>query len=191
MSNQLLDDNRPPVQPKLYTAGEKLTASKLNKGVRAFQGLTTGVRPPTQVLPQSAAVGVLGLLVQMKVVSVSQDYVVCDLYDGVETGERVFVAKPFLLRSNTSRVVLDRNGDDVTLTYSAYAADGQSRTTTRDDDATQFEIVTPQYAVNDIIYAIKDVVGGTATSYTDTDGQAIAINWLDVNLDSREWCRRN
>lgn len=61
---------------------------------------------------------------------------------------------------------------------------GVYRVASINNAGTENEGVTPQYLVNDIIYAVQLNV-----SVKDDAGNALALQWLDLNVDGRAWTR--
>lgn len=183
MDPRTLSDNTPMAQPKTYGSGEKLSASKLNEGVRAAQGTTTGVRPPMQIVPVPINAKVASGVTQYRITAIKDDYLVCKAWDGsVESGDIVYVAKPWTLRTLVSRN---------SIAYSDYAETTSLQRTATRSNSSETQVVVPTYAVQDIIYAVAGIAGGTGASRTNTDDESLAIGKLDMNVDARAWCRKN
>lgn len=54
---------------------------------------------------------------------------------------------------------------------------------------TENEGVTPQFLVNDLIYAIQMTTGVVSESADTSQPVGTPIGWLDLNLDGRAWTR--
>lgn len=153
----------PTLRP--WRRGDPLEADKLDE-TRQFilqrEALASGgvqVRGTENALPI--------VLLRAAVFSVEADHLVCVRDDGGE-GATLLVAKPYQLRNSIE------SRDGVTYTYTnTQERDG-------DDGVTQeTQVVTPSYVVDDIIFVVGPVTGGT--------GVADALKWLDLNLDGRAW----
>ncbi len=117
------------------------------------------------------------------------DYLLCRHYDAFrdqEGEEDVRVAKPPLQRryDQTSRTIA---GTTYNYTYS----DNRSRTSTNSGDAgdTADYTIEPEYQVDDLIWGMRNIQGGTGA--TDWEGDAAAdanpVLWQDVNVEGRCW----
>ena len=114
---------------------------------------------------------------KLTVTSQSGDYITCD----TPSGKSVDVAKPYLLR----RTPFDgETRDGITYTYSSDSA------RQGDDGAnTEDQVIVPSYVVNDIIFAVRNPVGGTGVD--DGESPATNITYLDLNLDGRAWAKED
>lgn len=133
------------------------------------------------------AVAGAGLLYQMKVKSEDGDFLICRFWDSIreiEGNDDIKVAKPYMLRrtpfDGASRVI------DGT-TYNFAYTDDRTRTSTNAGDGADVETyhVDPEYLEDDIIYAERAVIGGTAV--VDESSPAVDVVWLDSNRCGREW----
>ena len=112
---------------------------------------------------------------QFSVVSVHDDYLICQAWDGeFLSGINVQIAKPFLLKNSFFDGF---SYDGVSYTY----IDVNTREAT-DGTTTETQIVTPAYSIEATIYAVRDVLGGV-----DLNGSG--IEWLDLNVDGRAWAK--
>jgi hypothetical protein len=113
------------------------------------------------------------IMQQFKVHEIDGDYLICHTWDGTDEGAvDIKVARPYLLR-RTPFDGYTRNS----ITYT-YVSDVE-RTAAKSGETDITELVTPSYQVGDVIYAIRDIRGGTAVED--------APNWLDCNVDGRAW----
>jgi hypothetical protein len=171
------DNNKPPVVPLVHK-GEEITATKWNVLANALNKPFSGVQLPQQVKPDASAKTVQ--VQQMKVASIAGDYITCYTFDGVVTGtDEITVAKPWMLR----RTPFDgetRNG--ITYTYS----DDVTRDAS-DDDGTETQVIVPSYVVGDLIYAERNIIGGTSLEITMPDNTKRQVAWMDTNRDARAW----
>jgi hypothetical protein len=59
-------------------------------------------------------------------------------------------------------------------------------TRTADDGATtETQVIVPAYVVDDVIYAMRGIEGGTNV----IDDQNESVEWIDLNLDGRAWAK--
>lgn len=134
-----------------------------------------GVTPPQQIPPNGAAKAVVELQ-QLKIASISGDFLVCNPYNGTEADDtqEIIVARPWLLRrSMTSR-------NSITFSYSS----DQARTATS-GATTESQVIVPSYIVGDIINAARNVAGGTGVTF----GTNTTVEWLDANESARAWAK--
>lgn len=191
-------------RPTRWKRGDVITAAHLNETVDAVRAVYGVVQEPRQVMPDSATAAVFELA-QFKVrativngqatttADVRVDYLACERLQGSPQNEGdddfVRVALPYLLR----RTPFD-TGDDAPVAYGADRASisydyssNTARTATDDDDHSEDQVIVPSYVVGDVIYAVRGVGGGTGVLYTNTDGDRIDVEWLDLNVDGRAW----
>lgn len=142
-----------------------------------------------QPVVREAELGKLAVLRKLKIVSASNDHVVCNPYDADNdaTGtDTVNVAKPFELRHTpfhgATIAYPDGNGD-ITYSYSSQRARTASRTIDG-DTLTETQIVIPDYWVGDIIVAARSLIGGTGVTVSGT-----VLVWEDINTAGRMWAR--
>ena len=146
--------------------------SRINKAVVDFE---TNLTPKDR---HKRGLNVTGSIVrQFRVKSVGNDHITCRTWDGTTEGDTdVKVAKPYLLR----RTPFDgETRDGITCTYSS-ACERQAS----DGVDTEDQVIVDSYIADDIIYAIRVIVGGTDTTVSDED-----IMWLDLNVDGRYWAK--
>ena len=165
-----------------WKPGERVdSVMNLNSRVDVTNRLIDGIIPPQQLKP-----GGSGLFVRrFRIVSEDGDYLTCNEWDGETQGSVEFiVAKNYLCRrtpfDGSSRTV---RGEEISYTYS-------SDTEREADDGTNTEdqLVVPAYTADDEIFAMKPIAGGTGASYK-VGGVDTAIEWLDLNADSRAWAK--
>jgi len=167
--------------PDFFSKGEPLTGlrSKLNALVTVARADRTGVSPPRQ--RDESGLKLSPTVQQFTVVEVQGDYLICNPRTGNTDTDatRIFVAKPYLLRTSiTTRDSIDY-----------VEVDAQSRVATNADADTEDQVIVPSYVVDDIIYAINTISGGTdveSGSQTQTQEE---IEWIDLNVDGRAWAK--
>ena len=171
------------IPPKKFEMGRVITAKNLNRVVDAAN-LNRGVPPPMQIKPDPDARASATLAVrQYKVVSVSQDHIVCNGWNGTRQSEvPIKVAKPFLLRQNS----FDAGRNGLTFVYTNQAERVATETSSSDQET---QVVVPPYVVGDVIYAVNGIVGGTEVTI-DQNGKAELVTWLDINADARAWAKK-
>lgn len=127
-------------------------------------------------LQQQSAV-IPGAGVAMKITAVDGDFLECVRFmDGtVSTTTVIYVARPYLLR----RSLTSWNG--ISFTYT----NDQNKTATQGATSETW-LVTPEYVVNDIIYAAR-VPNGTGL----TNDLGRRIDWVDLNVDGRAWAEES
>ena len=182
------NDNAPLTQPKPYAVNERLSAEKLNETLRVQRGITTGIKPPRQVIPKPLSMGpsvAAGAppLRRFSIQEVKDDYLICNPVssDGVVSGDIVRIAKPWTLRTLAARNF---------VTYNTYTGDGQYRNAVA-SGITERQVVVPHYFEEDIVFAATGIAGGTDVTYENESFEIVAVNWLDVNVDARAWARQN
>lgn len=120
----------------------------------------------------------LGAILQFRIVTVQDDHLVCNTWDGTAAGSgAVLIAKPYLLRRTPFH---GKTRDGITYSYAA----AQSRTATLGADS-ENQVVVPNYVAGDVIYA-ADVAskGGAGVA---VDGRTVRL--LDMNVDGRAWAK--
>ena len=164
----------PPIL-RAWKRGDDLTADHLQEAVEALTLLLSEAQPPLQVLPAWKF-----FVRQFKIASIDNDHLLCNTWNGTTQGDEDYaVAKPYLLRK-TPFDGETRSG--ITYAYSA----AQTRTADNGSNA-DTETVQPSYVAGDILYAIPFVLGGTDTEYDDGQFGTVAVSWLDLNTDGRQW----
>lgn len=161
-----------------HQQGERLSAKKLNELVDVSNRIIRdGGYYPQQVIP-TAGSKKKSITKQYKIASIEGDYLVCNPFNGVETGlESIKVAKPPLLRTSLA------SRDELTFSYS----DNQTRVAD-DGSNTETQVVVPSYVVGDVIYAKNNIVGGTGVSVV-VNGAVTPIEWI-IDGDSRAWAKQ-
>lgn len=158
--------------PERWRRRQALEARKLNQVVDAITRQEQGA-PAIQQRIRSVAS--LPEIRQFKITEVFGDHLECVPWDGVAEGAAIaFVARPPTLRASAA--------GRGSITYTGVATDGQTRTASDGVD-TETQIVIPSYLVGDVIYAVRNVVGGTGV----TREAGVAVGWLDLNVDGRQW----
>jgi len=119
------------------------------------------------------------LIVQLVIVSVEDDHLVCHSWDGETAGNTdILVAKPYLLR----RTPFDGGErDGVSYDYTSSI----QRTATK-DATTETQVIVPTYVADDVIYAARFTDGGT--DVVDDDYQRVSM--IDMNVDGRAWAKQ-
>lgn len=180
MSNGI---DKPTLKMDRFARRQPIKASSLNKMAEGIERISQGIRPGQQVLGGGSLAGetIPIQIRQFKIKSESGDYLICEHRSkGVDGGESIFIAKPYLLR-RTPFDDLTRNS----ITYD-YTSDTQRTATKGSDSETQ--VVVPSYVVGDIIYAVRGVLGGVGTNVTIAEIDT-PLDWLDINADGRAWAK--
>lgn len=164
------------LQPLRWKRGDKVLASRLNEPIDkliAFGGAARPVDRPGQ------KAGVT--FQQFTVQSVEEDFLVCYAItvdangEMVEGTQEIKIAKPYLLRAS----ITQRETSDGVVTY-VYASATQRTATLGAESETQK--ITPDYAVGDVILAVRGIVGGTQVK---VDG--VPLQWMDIT--PRAWAK--
>ena len=176
-------DRQPPAPAEMFTRGRVITAKKLNR-LSAAVNEGRSIRRPKRVAGRGlvTAAATAPEVKQFRVVSVQADYLICNEWNGNAAGTVAFnVAKPYLLRNS----VTAWNG--LTFTFDAGVTE---RVATRTSDSeTETQVVVAAYAVDDVIYAVRRVKGGVGVTVT-IDGEDEVLDWLDMNVDGRQWAKK-
>lgn len=109
-----------------------------------------------------------------KITAIAADYVTATLWDEVANdfdGDSVTVAKPYELRNNAT-------GTEWSVAWTYSYASAQERTRTATGYAATKQRVYPDYKVDDEIIAIFN---------DEHTGVAGATEYLDMNVDGRQW----
>ena len=166
------------LQPLRWKRGDKVLASRLNEPVDRLIALAGGVGLPTARPGQKAGV----TFQQFAVQSVEGEYLICHSITLDANGEmaegtvEIKVAKPYLLRTS----ITERETSDGVVTY-VYAS-ATERTATL-DATSETQKITPDYAVGDVILAVRGIVGGTLVK----DDDDVPLQWMD--LTPRAWAK--
>ena len=116
---------------------------------------------------------------QMKVVAEFNDHLTCHTWDGTSEGtDAIHVAKPPTLRLTPYD---GQTVNGITYNYTGY----NTRTAENEDEETEDQQITPDYAAGDVIFAVKNIAGGTGA----TDDEYVDCEWLDLNVDGRAWAK--
>jgi len=177
-----------------WKVGDPLAAKHLQQSVSLLKRVFAGVTPPRQIV-RKAISPLTGR--QFKVTSVFTDFFTAKPFDGVDQIETAFnIALPFLLRRTpfdsdpdflgSNPAPDERNG----LTY-VYTTDIERVATIVESGDTEIQVIVPSYQEGDIIYAMKNIIGGTSTSATDSDGFTTVVEWVDMNADGRFWALKS
>lgn len=159
-----------------WKPGEPLDHKKLNQVIDLVAAMVRGCKAPQQIYPDQSTTAAVQVQ-QFKIVSIAGDYVVCNPYNGLQanTDSSILVAKPPELR--TSRA----SWNGITYAYSG----NQTRVATSGSD-TENQVVVPSYVVGDVIFGIKNIIGGTGVKLNDDP-----IDWLDQNVAGRAWAKED
>lgn len=182
---EIQDSNKPPSIPRIVK-GEPLSASKTNKMIDAFNRTFAGVGLPRQVKRASeGSAAAAGISVQQFIITATAaNYVIGATWNGVEQGdESIPIAKPWELRPD---VFDGGTRDDIAYTFSGDE--------TREADNlvdTETQVVVPSYLAGDVIFAMRNIDGGTGVSITFDDGTSLDVDWLDMNLGARAWAKQS
>jgi len=154
-----------------FGTGFKVTES----GTEIRVDLEPGKKSPR---PKGAA----GEIFQCRIVSISfSDYLVCHVID--EDGEQqdsTYVAKPWFLRGSDTWDGRTR----VNVTYSNYAGNYNIRRAVAGFSAAKTQYLIPEYALNDIIFAMSCKATGVSRLNGDVSEP---VEMIDVNADGRMW----
>ena len=165
---------------QLWRKGEEIKESKANQVRHFLRREFSGTRPPSQILPQSRNIGQVQ---QFKVIEVKTDYVECNEWDGTDKGAVVKLALPPLIRRSPFDPTKGGKGRGL-FTY-AYASDIARESTNNADSSTENQVITPAYEVDDIIYGISNVIGGTSTVARPDGEDPEVLEFMDINIDGR------
>jgi hypothetical protein len=165
------------LQPRRWKRGDKLTASRLNEPIDRVIAASGAGLPADVRAGQNAGV----TFQQFAVQSVEGDYLVCHAITLDADGEQaegtqdIYVAKPWLLRTS----ITERTTSDGVIMYT-YASHVE-RTAILDAE-TETQRITPDYAVGDLILAVRGIVGGTQVQ---VDG--VPLQYMDIT--PRAWAK--
>ncbi len=181
MPDRFNSETRAVSTPTFYPR-EPISADDLNRFGRAIKAPMRGVNPPRQSASIPPFVGAPPA--QMRVVSESDDFISCNLFDGTNPGvDLIKVAKPPLMRvgklNGTSRTILV-NGVSTSVLMTKLTANSMTAKN-QSDNTTETWVITMAYNANDVIYAAGNVSGGVGV--TDCD-------FIDLNADGRGWAKQ-
>lgn len=133
----------------------------------------------TLVRPAKAPDVSLARRVQMRIKNTSDypDHLVCRKWDGTTEGTvDINVAKPWFLR----RTPFDgQTRAGVTYTYTSHV-----QRTADDGSGTETQVINPSFVLNDVIYVVRDIEGGTDV----TEGGEPVV-WL-AEYAGRAWAKQ-
>lgn len=171
---------------------QPISARQLNETVDQVNRIGRGVAAPVQRKPDSKSLA--STVRQFKIVSEEDDYLICNAFDGVDSGDVDFkIAKPYLLRRKPFDSELDDPPDardGLTFVYQDDVNGDPERVATNESSETETQVIVPSYIVGDIIYATKSVKGGTGVVITINEIDE-KIEWLDDNRDARAWAKKS
>jgi len=179
--------DKSPINLQPWRSGMPIEAAHLDEVRDAVQRIIGGTRPGRQVRGSARASGVTPIQMQVFVIpTTTTDYIWCYRWDGTEqTGEAVRVAVPYLLRS-TPFDGHTRNG--ITYDYD-FTASPIERTATNVGAETEDQVIVPSFQVDDIIYAIASIDGGTDVRADLGDGTYEDVTYLML-ADGRAWSKK-
>jgi len=156
--------------------GQLVSAREWNSVTEAINRANTGINGPKTVRGDATERNKKPFR-QVKIKVILADHLACVEFDGTDEGDPINVAKPYQLRGS----LLLHNS----IVFS------HPTTTTRSAINTDLEIesqvIVPAYAINDVIVAVQNIVGGNSAKDL-TDG--IAFRWMDLNVDARAWAKQ-
>lgn len=125
-----------------------------------------------------------------QVVSIQDDYITCNTWvPSTETAgsDDVYVAKPYLLRTTPfdTIAITYQNGDEITYTYDTERR-RLATLTAVGTDPEEFQVVTPDYYVGEIVVAKN---GKSGVLFDEGGEDEAPIIWEDINQAARLWAR--
>ena len=193
---------------KKWRPGSEITAKRLDslrgsilKDIRGTSGLN-GLGTQVTYTGSHITIGnndnrflATPIFQRFRVVAFNDDYLECHTWipnlddnDGEEGTERVFIAKPYLLRQTPF------DGESIvypskTISYT-YANQGERTATSGGDEEDQ--VLIPEYFVDDEIIAIRHIIGSTGViADTETPPATTGMEWEDMNTAGRFWARKD
>ncbi|MCP4539826.1 MAG: hypothetical protein GY832_22025 [Chloroflexi bacterium] len=174
---------------KRFIAGQPLLADDINNVIDAVMRSVVGgvgitVRQyQNQIIIENASATPTTTAAQqiqafqVKAAGWQNDYLQCTAYDQVNAAAQgdVNVAKPWELRRTPfdTETITYANAQSITYTYSS-----QRERSATDGTYTETQLVTPDYAEDEIILAIRGNTGVTD-----------ALGWTDLNVAGRQWAK--
>ncbi|MBA2594038.1 MAG: hypothetical protein M3495_07485 [Pseudomonadota bacterium] len=164
------------LDPRPWKRGDKITAARLNEQVNRLTALAGGAGLPADVRPGQKA-GVT--FQQFAVQEVKGDYLICHAITLDTNGELsegtqdIKVAKPYLLRTSITERTTTAG-----LVHYTYQSDTERTATLGAQSET--EKITPDYALGDVILAVRGIVGGTLVKVDD-----VPLQFMDIT--PRAW----
>jgi hypothetical protein len=124
---------------------------------------------------------------QYRITAIFDDYLEARTWDGTTQGSTAIkIAKPWRLRKtgwHGVTITYNFNGTLFPIRYTYLATAGYRTALHTGTNATENQAIIPVYSVNDILYATEPT-GGTLVTVA-----AVALTWLDLNVDARAWAR--
>jgi hypothetical protein len=121
----------------------------------------------------------VGAMIRAKVVSVSDDYLTCSIYNAGQDsdGSNISVAKPYLLQQTPFDGLNTTYVDGQEIGYSYSTSNSYTRTATDQDTTTMTEsqTITPNYFVGEVIWCSRSNTGLT-------DGSSNNIYFEEFNI---------
>lgn len=177
-----------PRIPERWTFPEPVSARKLNQLADSIADIYGGISP-ARVLSRQLSESPPAQFKSFVVAEVRGDYILCQPGQQLDAGRSdnyVPVAKPYLMR-RTPFEGLTRNG----ITYTYEDEEGNDSDSQRvasdvsDSTLNEDQEIVPEYVAGDVIYAARNVEGGTGVKTEEGDGTP--VEWIDMNFDSRAW----
>lgn len=171
-------------QLRRWSRGQPLDHRQLNEPVEAINQMMTGVGPPRQTMGRVGAPAAISAVAQFKLVAPADafpDHLMCVTWDGTTEGtDIVLVAKPWDVR----RTPFDGEGDEIVELYT-YFTPTERDALIRIGRIVERQIIIRRYEVGVVLYATKNVKGGTGVTHEDSP-----VVWLDDNRAGRAWAAK-
>ena len=171
-----------------WKQGDPLSAKHFQQPIDAIKALSAQPFPGNQLGSDKIPF----LLTQFRVKSVDDDFLNCVVWDGINEGQTIQVAKPYILRKTPHDFATNGgltrtlpNGRENKYTY--LNVQKRKAENTEDDTDTEVQVIVPAYVENDLIYCAKGVRGGIDTKNNDDPEQTLF--WVDMNNDGRAWAK--
>ena len=108
-------------------------------------------------------------------------------WDGAKLGtEIVQIAKPYTLRRTPFN---DADWNGITYVFTGNIARRATKALPV-PAITEVQVIVPAYQAQQTIYAARLIIGGTGVSYHDDAGVVHNTEWLDLNVDGRQWAKK-
>lgn len=170
-------------QLKEYQVGDVLSASRLNRPIRAINRLLGNVPRGQQVIRTTAvpAKGTVGAEVRRFVVSgiVTFNGSIPCVRAESENEDEIDVAIPSLFRA---RIYVANPRNEI-----EYQRGGPQIRIARRQGIMEVQAIIPTYMLSDIIYAAK--IPGGADVHEGFGANARDVLWQDLNVDGRVWAK--
>lgn len=173
-------------QLKEYQVGDVLSASRLNRPIKAINRLLGNVPRGQQVIRTSAPSAPAGTTItQFRFKQLVTDAFFARTWNGEEEGEEsIEIALPYQLRKTPFDGMLIDG-----IRY-AYGTAVSRRTANLGFQRFENQVIIPRYRRDDLIYAVRGAIGGTSVTRSnpeDPEEPDVTIPWLDLNVDGRAW----